>query len=127
KIRNKIKKEIEKALEKSFAEPLHEPDTQTEVSDMYASHQQKVVEPTTDNKSVKRFIDAISDAIRQSMERYPELLLMGQDVAEYGGVFKITEGFVGLFGKERIRNTPLCESAIVGIGLGLSIKGHKSI
>ena len=127
KIRNKIKKEIEKGLETSFAEPAPTPDTQVEISDMYADHRQSVVLAKSDNKSEKRFIDAISDAIKQSMEKYPELILMGQDVAEYGGVFKITEGFVDLFGKERIRNTPLCESAIIGIGLGLSIKGYKSI
>jgi 2-oxoisovalerate dehydrogenase E1 component len=61
------------------------------------------------------------------MERYDNLVLMGQDIAEYGGVFKITEGFVEKFGKDRVRNTPICESAIVGAGLGLSIKGMKSM
>lgn len=127
KIRNKIKKEIEKGLEIAFAEPLLEPDTETEIGDMYAAHRQSLVKPLSDNKSEKRFIDAISDAIRQSMEKYPHLILMGQDVAEYGGVFKITEGFMDRFGKERIRNTPLCESAIIGVGLGLAIKGYKSI
>ena len=74
-----------------------------------------------------RFIDAISAGLRQSMVRYPELVLMGQDIAEYGGVFKITEGFVAEFGKGRVRNTPLCESAIVGAGLGLSIRGKKAM
>src|SRR5690606_3696175 len=75
----------------------------------------------------KRFVDAISDGLRQSMEKFPELTLMGQDIAEYGGVFKITEGFVEKFGKERVRNTPLCESAILGIGLGMSVKGKKTM
>lgn len=74
-----------------------------------------------------RFIDAISDGLRQSMTRFPGLVLMGQDIAEYGGVFKITEGFVAEFGKARVRNTPLCESAIVGAGLGLSIRGKKAM
>ncbi|NVO85597.1 alpha-ketoacid dehydrogenase subunit alpha/beta [Hymenobacter terrestris] len=78
-------------------------------------------------KTEKRYIDAISDGLRQSMERYPELVLMGQDIAEYGGVFKITDGFVAQFGKGRVRNTPLCESAIVGAGLGLSIRGKKAM
>ncbi len=127
KIRNRIKKEIEKGLEISFAEPAPTPDSQLEISDMYADHRQSLVLPENDSKSEKRFVDAVSDAIKQSMQKFPELILMGQDVAEYGGVFKITEGFVDLFGKERIRNTPLCESAIVGIGLGLSIRGYKSI
>lgn len=63
----------------------------------------------------------------QSMERHPGLVLMGQDIAEYGGAFKITEGFVERFGKDRVRNTPLCESAILGAGLGLSIKGMKAM
>ena len=61
------------------------------------------------------------------MERFDNLVLMGQDIAEYGGVFKITEGFVEKFGKERVRNTPICESAILGAGLGLSIAGIKSM
>src|SRR5690606_36068572 len=73
------------------------------------------------------FIQAISDGLRQSMEKYPNLVLMGQDIAEYGGAFKVTEGFVQQFGKERVRNTPLCESAIVGVALGLSIKGYKAM
>lgn len=127
KIRNKIQKEIEKGLEKSYEEPMHEPDTAEELQDMYAPHTQIAINPAQDKLSERRYIDAISDAIRQSLERYPNLIMMGQDIAEYGGVFKISEGFLNLFGKERIRNTPLCESAIVGIGLGLSIKGYKSI
>src|SRR5258708_10412401 len=75
----------------------------------------------------KRLIDAISEALRQSMRQHPGLILMGQDIAEYGGAFKITEGFMNEFGKERVRNTPLCESAIVGCALGLSLEGHKSV
>jgi 2-oxoisovalerate dehydrogenase E1 component len=80
-----------------------------------------------DNVTEKRFIDAISDGLSQSMEKFPKLILMGQDIAEYGGAFKITEGFVAKFGKKRVRNTPLCESAIVGAALGLSLKGYKSM
>ena len=78
-------------------------------------------------KKEMRFIDAISEGLRLSMEKYPDLVLMGQDIADYGGVFKITEGFVAEFGKARVRNTPLCESAIVGAGLGLSIRGKKAM
>jgi 2-oxoisovalerate dehydrogenase E1 component len=74
-----------------------------------------------------RFIDAISSALRQSMRQHPNLILMGQDIAEYGGAFKITEGFVEEFGRERVRNTPLCESAIIGAALGLSLEGFKSM
>jgi 2-oxoisovalerate dehydrogenase E1 component len=74
-----------------------------------------------------RFIDAIKEALHQSMQQYPNLILMGQDIAEYGGAFKITEGFVEEFGKERVRNTPLCESAIAGACLGLSLEGYKAV
>jgi 2-oxoisovalerate dehydrogenase E1 component len=97
------------------------------LKDVYAHHEQVVIQPLSDKRSEKRYIDAISDGLRQSMEKFPNLVLMGQDIADYGGVFKITEGFVAQFGKERVRNTPLCESAIVGAGLGLSIKGMKAM
>ncbi len=126
-IRGAISKEIEKGLQQAFAEPEPDASTAAELEDMYAPYVQQVVEPATDEQEERRFIDAISDGLRQSMERYPELVLMGQDIAEYGGVFKITQGFVEAFGKERVRNTPLCESAIIGAGLGLSIKGHKAM
>lgn len=79
------------------------------------------------DKSRKRFIDAISDGMHQAMRRDPGLLLMGQDIAGYGGVFKATEGFLEEFGKERVRNTPLCESAVIGAAFGLSIAGYRSI
>ena len=88
----------------------------------------EIIIPANDApKSEKRLVDAISDGLRLSMERHPNMVIMGQDVAEYGGAFKATQGFVEEFGKGRVRNTPLCESAIVGAGLGLSINGYKSI
>ncbi len=80
-----------------------------------------------DQSPDKRLIDGISEGLKQSMQQHSNLLLMGQDIAEYGGAFKITEGFVKEFGKERVRNTPLCESAIVGAALGLSLEGYKSV
>lgn len=126
-IRGAISKEIEKGLQQAFAEPEPEASTTEEMGDMYAPYVQQVVEPASERQEERRFIDAISDGLRQSMEKYPELVLMGQDIAEYGGVFKITQGFVEAFGKARVRNTPLCESAIIGAGLGLSIKGHKAM
>lgn len=122
-----IKGEIQAGLDIAFAEGPIEASLETELTDVYAPHEQVIKAPQSDAKSEKRFIDAISDALRQSMEKYPELVIMGQDVAEYGGVFKVTEGFVDQFGKERVRNTPLCESAIVGTGLGLSISGMKAV
>lgn len=126
-ITDQIKKEIQDGLDLSFGEAPIVPDLATELADVYAPHQQLVTPAATSNKSEKRYIDAISDGLRQSMEKYPELVIMGQDVADYGGVFKVTEGFVELFTKDRVRNTPLCESAIVGTGLGLSINGMKAV
>jgi 2-oxoisovalerate dehydrogenase E1 component len=126
-IRERIKKEIERGLQIAFADSHPVADTTIEMGDVYASHQSSQAGPATGAKTEKRFIDAISDGLRQSMERFSNLVLMGQDIAEYGGVFKITEGFVEKFGKARVRNTPICESAIVGAGLGLSIKGMKSM
>lgn len=125
--RDGIKKEIDDALESAFRETHPVADTTAEIKDLFAPYSQVVVQADPDKASEKRFIDAISDGMRQSMERFGNLVLMGQDIAEYGGVFKITEGFVEKFGKDRVRNTPLCESAIVGAGLGLSIKGMKSM
>ncbi|HRH34184.1 MAG TPA: dehydrogenase E1 component subunit alpha/beta [Catalimonadaceae bacterium] len=127
KVRADVKKEIETGLEEAFAEPMPIANPEEEYADMYAPFENQVVEPNRENGEEKRLIDAIQDGLRQSMERHPGLVLMGQDIAEYGGVFKITEGFVEKFGKDRVRNTPLCESAIVGTGLGLSIKGMKAM
>ncbi len=129
--RESIRQEIEAGLEAGFAEGPVTPDVEEEIRDVYAPHttvqQPSNNRPTTVQQSEKKFINAISDALRQSMERFPNLVLMGQDIAEYGGAFKVTEGFVEAFGKARVRNTPLCESAIVGAALGLSIKGFKSM
>lgn len=126
-INKKVKSAINKGLDIAFAEEAIQPDTTEELSDIYAPFDQKVYEPKSDQKSEKRFLDAISEGLRQSMEKYPNLVLMGQDIGVYGGAFKITDGFIQTFGKERVRNTPLCESAIIGAALGLSIKGYKSM
>jgi 2-oxoisovalerate dehydrogenase E1 component len=121
-----IKKEIEENLEVAFAEQSPVPDTALELREVYQPFQ--LAEPRLSGKKTEmRFIDAISQALGQAMERHSNLVLMGQDIADYGGVFKITEGFVERFGKERVRNTPLCESAILGAGFGLSINGYKAM
>lgn len=124
-IQERNKKAILKAVEVMFAEPDPVPDTAEELRDVYA----QAPAPVASQAPVRelRFIDAITDGLREAMKRHPELVLMGQDIADYGGVFKITQGFVDEFGRERVRNTPLCESAIIGIGLGLSLKGMKSM
>ncbi len=126
-IKNEFKNEIDKALEETFKEPEVVPDTEKELNDVYAPFVQKVILPKTGKKTLKRFVDAVSDGLRQSLEKFDDLVIMGQDIAEYGGVFKVTENFYKEFGKERIRNTPLCESAIVGAALGLSVKKMKAV
>jgi 2-oxoisovalerate dehydrogenase E1 component len=125
--RAEIKAEIDAAIELAFNEEKIKPSAIREYNDVYKPFKQVVINPETENKSDKRLIDAISDGLRQSMEKHPNLVLMGQDIADYGGVFKITDGFVNQFGKARVRNTPLCEAAILGAGLGLSIKGFKAM
>lgn len=125
-IKKSLREEINRAVEVAFAEKPPVPDTAEELADVYAPYVPEII-PPSGAKTTKRFIDAISEALAQSMERYPELILMGQDIAEYGGAFKVTEGFVKKFGKARVRNTPLCESAIVGAAMGLSIKGMKAM
>lgn len=122
-----IKADIENGLKLASEEASIPVSTKKELSDLFAPFEQKPTTPKRKKTADKRFIDAISDGLRQSMEKYPEMVLMGQDIGKYGGVFKITEGFVNQFGEERVRNTPLCESAIVGSALGLSIQGIKSM
>jgi 2-oxoisovalerate dehydrogenase E1 component len=127
-VRESLKKEIDSEIEAALAEPAHTSTPEAELSDVYAPHAQARTDPAPDSPRVKkRFIDAVSDGLREGLRRHPDLILMGQDVAEYGGVFKVTEGFAEEFGKERIRNTPLCESAILGSALGLSVKGKRSV
>jgi 2-oxoisovalerate dehydrogenase E1 component len=124
--RSEFKTEIEKGLEFAFSEPEIIPNTAEELNDIYAPHIYTPINPIGNTKNM-RLVDAISNALDLAMEKYPNLVLMGQDIAEYGGVFKITEGFVEKYTKARVRNTPICESAIVGAGLGLSINGYKAM
>lgn len=126
-IRSAIKTEIETGLEITYAEPLPSSTTEKELAALFAPFYNQPIQPATQNKTEKRFLDAITDAMNLAMRKYDNMVIMGQDVAEYGGVFKATAGFVEEFGKGRVRNTPICESAIVGAGLGLSINGYKAI
>jgi 2-oxoisovalerate dehydrogenase E1 component len=125
-LKQQFKEEINKAADAAFDEPIVESTIENEVNDVYAPYL-PIKSDSYSEKTEKRFIDAISDALRLAMQKHENLVLMGQDIAEYGGVFKITEGFVSAFGKERVRNTPLCESAIIGCGLGLSLVGMKAM
>jgi len=126
-IRAELKAYIETGVQATFNEPDIIPVTEEELRDVYAPFSYSETRPASSTTTKKRLIDAISDGLALAMDKHPQLVLMGQDIAEYGGVFKITEGFVDRFGKERVRNTPLCEAAIVGAGLGLSIKGRKAM
>lgn len=127
-IRAAIKAELDAAWQTTMAEPEITPDPEEELADIYAPHPVVARQPAANApRSEKRFIDAISEGLRQAMQQHDNLVLMGQDIAAYGGVFKITQGFLEEFGKERVRNTPLCESAIIGTALGLSLRGWKSM
>ncbi len=127
-INQRVKTAINEGLDLAFAEEEITPNLEEELGDLYFPFVQEVIDPAENaTKSEKRLVDAISDGLRQSMEKHPNLILMGQDIGEYGGVFKITDGFQSQFGAARVRNTPLCESAIIGAGLGLSIKGYKAM
>ncbi len=126
-IKKEIKETIQENLEKAFKEKEITASTHLELSDVFKSKKTHNYQLSTYNNNKIRLIDAISEGLRQSMERDNDLVIMGQDIAEYGGVFKITEGFVSLFGKHRIRNTPICESVIISIAYGLSICNIKSV
>ncbi|MGO3706956.1 MAG: alpha-ketoacid dehydrogenase subunit alpha/beta [Mesonia hippocampi] len=126
KLRKALKNEINTHLKKADALPQIASDIETELNDVYAAYTPKEEAPSQHTKEL-RFIDAISDGLKQSMQNFPELVIMGQDVADYGGVFKITENFVEEFGKNRVRNTPICESVIVSAAMGLSINKMKAV
>lgn len=125
-LRAELKKEIDENYQKASNEPAIEASLSEELNDVYKPYQYEEVAPSEKKDNV-RMIDAISQGLKQSMDRHEKLVIMGQDIAEYGGAFKITDGFVAAFGKDRVRNTPICESAIVSTGMGLSINGYKSV
>ena len=126
KIKKGITKEIDTNLEKTFNEKKIISSAENELSDVYADFNFKKVEKSNEVQNM-RLVDSISDGLKEAMYKNDSLIIMGQDIAEYGGVFKITEGFVDLFGKDRVRNTPICESSIIEIAMGLSICNRKSI
>ncbi len=125
-IRQEFKQEINDSLKAAFAEPAISASLETEVNDLYAPFDYTETKPSDTTKEL-RLVDAVSEALSEAMVKHPNLVLMGQDIGDYGGVFKVTEGFVEKFGRDRVRNTPLCEAAILGAGLGLSIRGMKAM
>ena len=128
---NATKAEFEKLVMDELAiadaEPKVVPNREKELADMYASFDNEVHQPKKVENRELRFVDAIAEAIQIAMDEHPKLVLMGQDIADYGGVFKITDGLLAKYGEDRVRNTPLCEAAIVGSALGLSISGYKAM
>lgn len=125
--RGRLEAEILRAWEWASAEPPVDVSLERELSDVYAPEPATLTPPPGGPRRTLRLVEAVSEGLRQGMEQDPGLVIMGQDVAEYGGVFKVTQGFVERFGRERVRNTPLCESAIVGAALGLSIAGRAAV
>ena len=121
-----IKKEINEHLQIAFDEDLITADLNSELKDVYKEYEPEVIAPSN-QKSNMRLIDAVSEGLRESMDKHDQLIIMGQDIAEYGGVFKITEGFTAQFGRARVRNTPICESAIVSAAYGASLNGMKTV
>jgi len=125
--RSRHQADIDKALKTVFAEAEVRPDMDTELSAIYAPFNSTAEAEAPVAAREIRFVDAIQEGLSQAMERHEGLVLMGQDIAGYGGVFKVTEGLMDRFGADRVRNTPLCESAIIGAALGLSIAGKKAM
>lgn len=125
-LRKEITKEIDENLQKANNEKAIDINLSKELNDVYQKFDYKEVECSIHKKNI-RFVDAVSEGLKSAMEKYDNLVITGQDVAEYGGVFKITDGFVDNFGKERVRNTPICESAIISAAMGLSINGMKCV
>ncbi|MFY7665227.1 alpha-ketoacid dehydrogenase subunit alpha/beta [Flavobacterium sp.] len=121
-----LKSEIDTNWQAAISEPDFEAVLEEELNDVYKPFELAITAPEAELKNI-RFVDAISESLSQSFERFPNSVIMGQDIAEYGGAFKITDGFVAKFGKERILNTPICESAVVSAGMGLSINGYKAV
>lgn len=121
-----IQQEIDQHLKAAFDENEIEFDVHKELNDVYKPFQLQGHKPSSKKQNI-RFIDSVREGLYQSMEQHPSLVIMGQDIAEYGGVFKVTEGFVDAFGLDRVRNTPICESGIVETAIGLSINGYKAV
>lgn len=124
--RIELQHEIDRCAEEVLL--LDEPSStiEREIAQVSRPRTAEYTKPSAGTKKL-RFVDAIHEGLGLAMERFPELVLMGQDIGEYGGVFKVTDGFVGRFGKDRVRNTPLCESAPAGAALGLSLLGKKAV
>ncbi len=127
-LRKELRARIQAEIAPVLSEPDPTPDPAYEEASVYAPLTAPLTPPPSEPGNRRlRFVDAISEGLHQAMEKDPRLILMGQDIAEYGGVFKVTEGFVQTFGKARVRNTPISESAPLGASLGLSLRDIPSM
>ncbi|HBY66465.1 MAG TPA: dehydrogenase, partial [Flavobacteriaceae bacterium] len=124
--KKEILTEIDEGLNLAFSEDVIIANETSEINDLFENFEYEEVTPDSATEEI-RLVDAISQGLKQSMQRHDNLVIMGQDIAEYGGVFKITDGFIEEFGRDRVRNTPICESAIISASMGLSINGYKSV
>jgi len=125
-LKKNIQNEIEEGLSVAFEEDEINSNEEIELSDVFKDFNFNLKKPSESFKKI-RYVDAVSEGLNEGMKKYNDLVFMGQDIAEYGGVFKISEGFIEQFGKERIRNTPICESIILSMALGLAVRGYKSV
>jgi len=126
-VRAELKALIDRTVDEALASPEPDSTPERELADVYAPSLLVAREP--DEAAVAaapemRYVDAISDGLREAMRANPRVILMGQDIAEYGGAFKITEDFVEEFGKTRVRNTPIIESGAIGAAMGLGLAGY---
>jgi 2-oxoisovalerate dehydrogenase E1 component len=125
-LRAELKRRIDDLVDEALLAPDPDSTPERELADVFAPSGARPNEPSpavVSHAPERRYVDAISDGLRVAMRRAPNVVLLGQDIAEYGGVFKITEGFVEEFGKARVRNTPIIESGAVGAALGLALDG----
>ncbi|MCM4166394.1 1-deoxy-D-xylulose-5-phosphate synthase [Arenibacter antarcticus] len=125
-LKNNIYSEIDQHLKKAFNGKAIQSDAVTELNDVFRDFDYKEIKSNSEKANI-RLVDAVSEGLKQSMQKHENLVIMGQDIAAYGGVFKVTEGFLEEFGSDRVRNTPICESVIISAAMGLSIRGFKSV
>lgn len=126
KIDKKIAEMIDPSFEYAFNSNEPESDETNELNDVFKVYEFKKID-SSNSKVEKRYVDAISETLNTIMQKDKKTIIMGQDISEYGGVFKITKDFLENFGADRVRNTPIIESGILGASIGLALEGYKPI
>jgi 2-oxoisovalerate dehydrogenase E1 component len=126
-----IREEVDNSFEPQLERALNADDPVFSLAEqkerLFTSVELPKAPSSNGSSSEKRFVDAIQFSLKQAFEEDDEFVILGQDIAEYGGVFKVTEGFVDQFGKDRIRNTPIIEAGALGCGVGLALEGFKAV